>query len=176
MMFRLLIILPCFFVMFQPLNAKVDPPNYNFSLNTLEEFYPDKNLDDLIKKYGKPEVLSKQGQTETMRFYVEHIRYKFPVLVQTQQGKILDVFAKLPSYFLHDIFFQSLVNRIGKQNIFKKYLEEAVYIWEKDNLKYVYSAACTITCFPLFLTIHPIKPLKGFKPLVETMKEAVPRN
>jgi hypothetical protein len=91
--------------MFQPLNAKVDPPNYNFSLETLEDFFPDKNLDDLQKKYGKPDQMGKQGQVETLRFFVAHIRYKFPVIVQVQQGKVLDFFAKLPSYFLHDVFF-----------------------------------------------------------------------
>ena len=175
-MFRLLIILPCFFVMFQPLNAKVDPPNYNFSLETLEDFFPDKNLDDLQKKYGKPDQMGKQGQVETLRFFVAHIRYKFPVIVQVQQGKVLDFFAKLPSYFLHDVFFQSLVNRIGKQNSYKKMGEEAIYLWEKDERKYVYSAACTITCFPIFYTVSPLKPQKGFKPLIEILKQAVPKN
>jgi hypothetical protein len=161
--------------MFQPLNAKVDPPNYNFSLETLEDFFPDKNLDDLEKKYGKPDRLGKQGQVETWRFFVAHMRYKFPVIVQSQQGKVLDFFAKLPSYFLHDVFFQSLVNRIGKQNSYKKYGEEAIYIWEKDERKHVYSAACTITCFPIFYTVAPKSPPRGFKPLIEIMKEAVPR-
>ena len=161
--------------MFQPLNAKVEAPNYNFSLDTLADFYPQKSRDDLEKKYGKAEVMGSKNGIDTVKFYVAHIRYKFPVIVQTKDGKVLDFFAKLPSYFLHDIFFQSLVNRMGKQNAYKKVGEEAVYRWEKDGLKHVYSAACTITCFPIFYSIFPIQGTPGFKPLIETMKEAVPK-
>lgn len=159
-------------MMFQPLNAKVETPNYNFSLDTLADFYPSKSKDELEKKYGKAEIMATKNGTETLKFYVAHIRYKFPVIVQTRDGKVLDFFAKLPSYFLHDIFFQSLVNRLGKQNDYKKVGEEAVYRWEKDSLKHVYSAACTITCFPIFYTVYPAAP--ATKPIIEAMKEAVP--
>ena len=172
----LLIILPCLTMMFQPLNAKVEAPNYNFSLETLADFFPEKKIDDIEKKYGKSEVMGDKNGIETLKFYVAHIRYKFPVIVQAKDGKILDFFAKLPSYFLHDIFFQSLVNRIGKQKDYRKVGEEAVYSWEQDSLKHVYSAACTITCFPVFYTVFPSKPENGFKPLIVKMKESVPKN
>jgi hypothetical protein len=175
-MFKLLTILPCLMMMFQPLNAKVESPNYNFSLDTLADFFPEKKIDEIEKKYGKAEVMSTKNGTETQKYYVAHIRYKFPVIVQTKEGKVLDFFAKLPSYFLHDLFFQSLVNRMGKQNSYKKVGEEAVYQWEKDNLKHVYSAACTITCFPIFYTVFPIQKPSGFKPLIEAMKESVQKN
>ncbi len=175
-MFKLLFILPCLIMMFQPLNAKVEAPNYNFSLDTLADFFPGKNRDDLEKKYGKAEVMASSSGTETLKFYVAHIRYKFPVMVQVKEGKVLDFFSKLPSYFLHDLFFQSLVNRLGKQNSYKKRQEEAVYIWEKDSLKHVYSAACTITCFPVFYSVYPLPVTTGFKPLIEAMKASVPKN
>ena len=162
-------------MMFQPLNAKVEAPNYNFSLDTLADFFPEKNRADVEKKYGKAEVMATKSSVETLKFYVAHIRYKFPVIVQVKDGKILDFFAKLPSYFLHDVFFQSLVNRMGKQQSYKKVGEEAVYVWEKDSLKHVYSAACTITCFTIFYTVFPAKPVSGFKPLIETMKASVPK-
>ncbi len=162
-------------MMFQPLNAKVEAPNYNFSLDTLSDFFPEKDRAELEKKYGKAEVMINKNGVETVKFYVAHIRYKFPVIVQTKEGKVLDFFAKLPSYFLHDVFFQSLVNRIGKQKEYKKIGEEAVYIWEKDSLKHVYSAACTITCFPIFYTVFPAESKNGFKPLIETMKQSVPK-
>lgn len=162
--------------MFQPLNAKVEAPNYNFSLDALADFFPQKTKDEIDKKYGKPEVMSSEGGVDTIKYYVAHIRYKFPVVVQVKDGKVLDFFAKLPSYFLHDLFFQSLVNRHGKQNFYKKYGEEAIYIWEKDKLKHVYSAACTITCFPIFYTVSPLEKTPGFKPLIDKMKEAVPKS
>ena len=163
-------------MMLQPLIAKVDPPNYDFSLETLADFFPDKAQEDIEKKYGKPEIMQTKGEVITLKFYVAHIRYKFPVIVQMKNGKVLDFFAKLPSYFLHDVFFQSLVNRLGKQNAYKKMGEEAVYQWEKDSLQHVYSAACTITCFPIFYTVFPTKGPPGFKSLIDSMKESVPKN
>ena len=158
--------------MFQPLKAKVDPPNYDFSVATLEDFYPDKLIADAEKKYGKADIMEDKSGIQTLRFYVAHIRYKFPVIVQAREGKILDSFSRLPNYFLHDIFLQSLVNKNGKQDLFKKVDEEAVYIWSnKNNLKLVYSAACTITCFPIFFTVYPATPT--FVPQIEKMKKSL---
>lgn len=162
-------------MLLQPLNAKVEAPNYNFSLDTLADFYPEKSRDDIEKKYGKAELMGTHNGIETLKFYVAHIRYKFPVIVQVKEGKVLDFFAKLPSYFLHDVFFQSLVNRIGKQNEYRKVGEEAIYKWEKDNLRHAYSAACTITCFPIFYTVYPPANVGGYRPLIETMRQAVPK-
>ena len=156
-MLKLLIILPCLIIMFQPLNAKVEAPNYNFSLDTLNDFYPEKSIGDIEKKYGKPEVMSEDRGTRTLKFYVAHIRYKFPVIVQEQEGVVLDFFARLPQYFLHDLFFQSLINRLGKQTTYKKTGEEAFYSWDKKPLKHIYSAACTITCFPIFYAVEPME-------------------
>ncbi len=157
--------------MFQPLNAKVEAPNYDFSLESLNPFFPDMALSVPTEKFGKPEVMNSVNGTQTLKFYVAHLRYKFPVLVQVKDDKTLDFFAKLPSYFLHDLFFQSLVNKLGKQTSYKKFGEEAFYTWEKDNLKHIYSAACTITCFPIFYAVHPIviPPEKSFTPLMKQM-------
>lgn len=155
-MLKLFIILPCLILMFQPLNAKVEAPNYNFSLDTLNDFFPGKAQADLEKKYGKPEVMG-NSEPRTLKFQVAHIRYKFPVIVQVKDGVVLDFFARLPSYFLHDMFFQSLINRLGKQTTYKKIGEEAYYTWDAKPLKHIYSAACTITCFPIFYAVHPIE-------------------
>lgn len=161
--------------MFQHLNAKVEAPNYNFSLDTLNDFHPNKKKENLDKKYGKAEVMSESNGVQTLKYYVAHIRYKFPVIVQTRDGIVLDFFARLPNYFLHDVFFQSLINRIGKQNSYKRVGEEAIYQWEKKPLKHVYSAACTITCFPIFYTVFPLEKKAGFTPLLASMKAAVPK-
>jgi hypothetical protein len=138
----------------QPLNAMVEAPNYDFSLNTLEDFFPTKNIAEVEKKYGKGEQINSQRGMKTVRYKVEHLRYKFPVLVQEKDGNINDFFARLPSYFLHDIFLQSLVNKLGKQNTYKRVEEEAFYVWKANGLKHVYSAACTITCFPIFYSVE----------------------
>ncbi len=169
-MLKLLIILPCLMIMFQPLNAKVEAPNYNFSLDSLNEFFPDKASAPLEAKYGKPEMMSDEGEIKTLKFYVAHIRYKFPVIVQVKDGVITDFFARLPSYFLHDLFFQSLVNRYGKQSTYKRTGEEAFYTWDKQPLKHIYSASCTITCFPIFYAVE--KNGTGSSSLLQKMKKA----
>lgn len=172
-MLKILLILPCLSLMFQPLNAKVEAPNYNFSLDTLADFNPGKLKSDLDAKYGTPELIGVTGPVTTFKYQVAHLRYKFPVLVQVSSGKVDDFFARLPSYFLHDVFFQSLINRLGKQDTYKKVGEEAVYQWNKNPLKHVYSAACTITCFTIFYAVHADSWTP--RPLIEKMKEAVPK-
>lgn len=168
-MLKLFVILPCLLLMFQHLNANVEAPNYDFSVDTLNELFPGKAVADIQSKYGKGEEINLAAGLKTHKFNVAHIRYKFPVLIQEKDGVVQDMFARLPSYFLHDIFLQSLVNRMGKQTNYKKVEEEAFYIWEKDGFKHVYSAACTITCFPIFYSVQPIGAKKS---LLEQMQKA----
>jgi hypothetical protein len=169
-MFKFLFILPCLIIMFQPLNAKVEAPNYNFDLDTFAIFFPQKKLLEIEAKHGKGQVMDAKGNQKIVKFYYSQGQYKFAVMVAVNENEVLDFFAKLPNYFLHDVFFQSLINRLGKQNGYKKVGEEAIYIWEKDGLKHVYSAACTITCFPIFYTVFPLTPGPGHTPLLEQMK------
>lgn len=150
------------------LNAKVEKPNYEFNIDIFNDFLPGKTLDGLKSKYGSPEVMSEVSKVQTLKFTVTHPRYKFPVIVQAKEGVILDYLARLPSYFLHDVFFQSLVNRLGKQNEHKKVGEEAYYVWNAQETKHIYSAACTITCFPIFYAVQPAAPTST--PLLEQMK------
>ncbi len=153
-MFKLTLILPWLIIIFQPLNAKVEAPNYNFSVDILQDFMPGSSLDSIEKKYGKGTVERKFSGAQTQKFFVAHIRYKFPVLVQISEGKVLDMYARLPSYFLHDVFLQSLVNRMGKQTTYKKTGEHAHYIWDNKDQKHIYDGACTITCFPIFYAVE----------------------
>lgn len=138
-------------------HAKVDPKNYDFSTDTLADFFPGKELSSIETKYGKADVMRERGEQKMLRFWVAQIRYKFPVIVQVENGKVLDMFAKLPSYFLHDIFHQSLIKRWGQQKIYKRVDEEAYYRWEDDEKIMHYSASCTITCFPIYFTVAPAK-------------------
>ncbi len=149
--------MPCFILIFQPLNAKVEAPNYNFSVDTLSDFSPGTTVESIEKKYGKGSVERNVRGTQTLKFFVSHIRYKFPVLVQVNEGKVIDMYARLPSYFLHDVFLQSLVNRIGKQTSYKKTGEHAHYVWVTKDLRHIYDGACTITCFPIFYSVEKIE-------------------
>ena len=153
--------------------AKVDPPNYNFSLDALEIFNPGKNLNDIQKKYGKGELIEATGDLKTYKFYVAQIRYKFPVYVQVFKGISLDFFARLPTYFSHDLFHQSIINRIGKQDKFFKVEANALYQWlNKNGNTYNYSGTCTITCFPLYFSTNTENPpieVSGYNPMINKL-------
>lgn len=150
-------------------SAVVDPANYNFSLDQLAVFKPGSDIKQAIEKYGKAEVVDEKSPTKTLRFYVAHIRYKFAVIVRIAKEKVVDFHARLPAYFLHDVFHQSLLNRYGKQNFYRLINGTALYLWEnKEGVNYLYSGTCTITCFPTYISAFPKEaPFAGYKPLFE---------
>ena len=142
--------------------AKVDPPNYDFSVDKFQLFMPGKSLTDIEKVYKTKELVFKQNQFKTYKFFVEHIRYRFPIFVQFKGDTVTDFHARLPAYFLHDVFHQSLINRLGKQDLYKKIDEQAVYIWKnKSGNKHIYSGGCSITCYPIFYAVKPVEHQNG---------------
>lgn len=150
-------------------SAVVDPANYNFSLDQLAVFKPGSDIKGAIEKYGKAELIQENGNTKMLRFYVAHIRYKFAVLVRIANEQVVDYHARLPGYFLHDVFHQSMLNRYGQQNFYRLINGTAVYLWEnKEGVNYLYSGTCTITCFPTYLSAYPKDPpFPGYTPLYE---------
>lgn len=152
--------------------GQIEPPNYNFSLDTLGDFYPGKKLEAIKQKYGKGEVEFDKGTAKIYKFYVSHVRYKFPVFVNIFQGESVAFFARLPSYFLHDVFHQSLINRYGKQDEYSKVGNSANYTWmNKNNLKLIYQGQCTLTCFPMYLSGEMVSPPQGYPGTTDIMKE-----
>lgn len=132
-------------------HTKVDPPNYDFSLDTLEDFAPGKKVGDIKNKYKKLVMVKDTDELKIYKAYISHIRYKFPVFIAIDGDKVKEFYAVLPRYFLHDVFHQSLINRHGKQNEYLKKEEGAIYVWNKSKgVKHIYRGACTITCFPLY--------------------------
>ena len=135
--------------------AKVDPPNYDFSLDKFQIFMPGQTLAKIQASYPSKELVLQNGEFKTYKFYVEHIRYRFPILVQFKADKVTDFHARLPTYFLHDLFHQALINRYGKQDQYKNKKEQSIYIWNNQNgNKHYYVGACTITCFPIFYAVR----------------------
>ena len=134
---------------------------------------PGSPLLNIEKEYPLKELVFKSESFKTYKFQIEHIRYRFPILVQFHKDIVTDFHAKLPSYFLHDIFHQSLINRIGVQDVYKKVEEQAIYIWNnKKNRKHYYSGACTITCFPIFYAVQNLdqKLPEDYIPLLQKLK------
>ncbi len=154
-------------------NSKVDPPNYNFSIDSLKVFFPGSNFKAVVKKYGKGNIIDDTTPIITYKYYVAQIRYKFPVYVQVFEGKVLDFFARLPTYFSHDLFHQAIINRYGKQDTYKKIEENALYTWKNEKgKKFIYNGTCTITCFPIYfagLVLVPPAKAGGYQALIHKM-------
>jgi hypothetical protein len=148
-----------FLTFFFNLYAAIEAPNYNFDFDSLTIFMPGKAFEAVQTKLGVGEQIGRQGDVILYRFYVRHVRYKFPVFVQVYQGNILDFTARLPSYFLHDTFHQALINRFRKQDKFQHQDNTSVYMWlDREGADITYSGACTITCFPIFVAAKGTNP------------------
>lgn len=157
---------------------EVEPPNYDFSVKKFDVFMPGQSLNNIEKQYKNKELVFKDDQYLTYKFYIEHIRYKFFILVQFQKGIVTDFHARLPQYFLHDIFHQSLIKKIGTQDIYKKKEEQAIYIWNnKNNMKHIYTGACTITCFPIYYSVRGLnqKATGEFKTILDRLEAKLPK-
>ena len=154
--------------------AKVDPPNYNFSIETLEKIMPGSELAQIQKEFGKGEVVKKDAGQIVTKIYIAQLRFKFPVFIQSREGKVLDFYARLPDYFLHDVFHQSLINKHGKQNFYQRRPKEeyAIYRWSKPTVELVYEGACAITCYPVYFAASiPKKEWVGeYKPYYEKLE------
>lgn len=140
-------------------NSAVEPPNYNFKIADLDIFYPGKKLEDIEKKYGKGQMTSNNDPYKIYKFKVKNLRYTFSLWVQTKNKIVTDFYTKLPDYFLHNVFHQSIITHVGaKQDVYKKIEEQALYIWENQkDLRHVYSGGCTITCFPIYYSVMKTK-------------------
>jgi hypothetical protein len=157
------------YLLSQNVFAKVDPPNYDFSFDKLKPYFPEKPLPE-----GKHELIKDNGDYKIYKTDIAHIRYKFALFVQIKDKKITDFFARLPGYFLHDVFHQSLIKRYGDQNVYQKHEGSALYIWNKRNdFEHIYSGTCTITCFPVFYSVTSKLRLKdeAFRPLMKMFAE-----
>ncbi|WP_372655685.1 hypothetical protein [Halobacteriovorax sp.] len=148
--------------------SKVEAPNYDFTLNKLEPFTPGKSIDELPKELGKGEVTEDKGETKIVRYSLVHARYNFPIYVQIKNNIILDFYARFPTYFLHDSFHQSLINKFGKQSKYYRQENNAVYAWnDLENFRVIYSGSCTVTCFPNYVSYIQKSKKKGdFVPLI----------
>ena len=154
--------------------GEVTPPNYSFALNQFAPFYPGNSLAAIREQRGQGKLLERRGFLRTLRFELSHQRYRFPIIVQARGDQITDFFSPLPSYFLHDVFHQSLINRLGKQDIYLHRDGHAFYQWQDQRraLTHSYAGACTITCFPLYYSVQLSNPPKntGSRTILESAR------
>lgn len=147
-------------------------------MEAFDLFRPGSTVEDIKKKYPRYEVVDQKAESYTLKVYVAHYRYRFPVFIQIFKDKSVDFIARLPNYFLHDLFHQTLINRYGKQDIYTKREESALYIWNgiKDGIKKIYNGTCTITCFPVWyaeISVNPPNDFKDYLSLLNKFDNAV---
>lgn len=128
-------------------------PNFSFSLDVLKAHFPDSEFQDKDKK---TKLLGIKDGFNYYKSTFNHQQYQLDllILVNPATKKIHQLEIHFPSYFLHDDLLARLQKKYGKQNQFKNRDQHSVYIWNNSNqLKVVYEAGCSITCFPIFLSL-----------------------
>lgn len=172
---KILILLTLFYC--AQVNGQIKPPNYDFSLDSFNVFFPDSNLEQAVALHGEYQEMEKKENTRLLRFNVKHLRYQFPVFVQVDdKNNFLEFFARLPSYFLHDLFHQSLINRFQKQDHYLHKNGTSIYKWNnKKEMNLTYSATCTITCFPIFLSAVKMNLPENYEAISKEMRASQAR-
>jgi hypothetical protein len=154
-------------------SAEITPPNYDFSLATLEPFFPGKTVSDL-QKTNKFDVFEDNGNLKILRTKIKKADYILDLYVQTKDDKVVDLFVRLPQHFLHDLLLAELQKRFKKQDKYVVKDGSAHYTWlnrEGNNL--LYQGSCSITCFPMFIEI--VTPDKTVTPLYQKFHDATPK-
>lgn len=138
--------------------SEVKPPNFNFKFDELNNFMPGSLKKTIEQKYQNGKLTKLSKKVSAYRYEIKNQRYKFPIYVQYKDDKVTDFYVSLPSYFSHDIFHASIIKRFGKQDIYKKIEEQALYVWNKKTKEnHFYSGGCTITCFPIYYSVQSKK-------------------
>jgi len=120
-----------------------------FKFEIIENFFPDKKLNEKQLKNS----IGKLKQYTLVEEKINFENFTFSGFVAADNNGIIhEVIFRLPTYFLHDSFYQSLINRFQKPSKYHLKSEQASYEWEKPYFIH-YEATCTITCFPIFLLV-----------------------
>jgi hypothetical protein len=168
------LLLPHLLSLIFSIHAEITPPNYDFTLKSIDNFTPGKNIEEVKKENPKFDVFSDNGSQKILRFKLKRTNYTLDLYTQVKKDIITDVFVRLPQFFIHDLFLADLQKKWKKQDRFVRHDRTAVYVWlNKDNTNIVYSGSCSITCFPLFLEI--VSTDKSVEPMYVKLNEALPR-
>jgi hypothetical protein len=133
-------------------HAKITPPNYDFNLGVIENFFPSKTIEDIKKLNLKIETLEDNGDSKLLKTKLIKKDYVLDIYLQLKKDIIIDTYIRMPQYFNHDIFLKELQTKWKKQDKFKNKDGSSYYVWfNRDNLNILYQGSCSITCFPMFI-------------------------
>lgn len=155
--------------------AEIKTPNYDFTLASLEPFFPGKLVTDLNKdKTIKSDIFEDHGNSKIIRTKLHRGNYILDVYNQTKGDLITDLFVRLPQHFIHDLFLADLIKRYKKQDKFVRKDLSALYVWmNRDGNNIIYHGSCSITCFPMFIEVVSTDP--SVVPLYQKLNEALPK-
>lgn len=155
------------------IHAAITPPNYDFTLNSLETFLPGKSIEEVKKANPKFKTIEDNGDAKTYLFIIKKPNYKLDIYTQVKKDVITDLYVRLPQHFVHDILLKDLQTKWKKQDRFVRKDGSALYTWmNRDNFNILYHGTCSITCFPMFLEI--VSNEKSVRPLYNKLNEALP--
>lgn len=156
------------------IHAEITPPNYDFTLKSLENFLPGKNIEEIKKQNPKFDLFADSGDQKILRFKLKRTGYTLDLYTQVKKDVVTDLFVRLPQHFLHDIFLTDLQNKWKKQDRFVRHDRSAIYVWlNRDNNNIIYHGSCSITCFPMFIEI--VSTDKTVIPMYQKLNEALPK-
>jgi hypothetical protein len=154
-------------------HAEITPPNSDFTLKTLEIFYPGKLIEEVKKANPNYKVIEEAGEKKIFFFRLKRTNYILDIYTQVQKDQITDLYVRLPQHFLHDIFLKELQTKWKKQDRYVRKNGSALYTWlNKDNFNIIYQGSCSITCFPMFIEI--VSTDKKVQPFFKKFNEALP--
>jgi hypothetical protein len=154
------------------ITAKITPPNYDFNLKVIENFYPSKSIEDAKKINPKFEVYEDSGDQKILKFKLIKKDYTLDIYTQIKKDIIQDTFIRMPQYFNHDLFLKELQSKWKKQDKFVRKDQSSLYTWfNRDQMNILYHGSCSITCFPMFIEFSSLD--KSLKPLYVKFNEAL---
>ncbi len=170
-----ILIIALIFLNIQLAQSKVTTPNFDFKLSNLDQYLPGSKKQDIDKNNTTGKHQFGGGRGSIWKYQVKHQRYFFEMYIQFQDDVVTDFYVMLPSYFLHDIFHQSLITQFGMQDKFLNENEHSIYVWSKvKGMRIFYEAACTIQCFPIYYSViglDIVKTMNGFTPIIEALAD-----
>jgi hypothetical protein len=155
------------------IHAEITPPNSDFTLKTIEMFYPGKLIEEVKKLDPQYKLLEDNGDSKILFFHLKKKNYLLDVYVQVKKDQITDLYVRLPQFFLHDLFLKELQTKWKKQDRYTRKDRSALYTWfNRDNFNIIYQGSCSITCFTMFIEITSTD--KTVVPFYKKFNEALP--
>lgn len=129
-------------------------------------------MSDILKLHKGSLWFAKEKKGEFIYiFYIAHREFRFPLIAHFFNTQLADYWITWPSYFLHDVLFKELRDILGPQQEYFHQKDHSVYLWKTSEYEMRYEASCTITCFPLYLSVTTTKITdKKYKPLTKQLQ------